>query len=135
MSELTNFPSQKLPFKRKTKNWRKKHLDWADNNSYINNSSIRRKIRNKIINLNLYNGKADVEDMKLILNPGGLEKFFVPDAIQHYPIITPRVNVLVGEEKKRKFDWSVEIINPDTLSNPLIISSWSSPFKRMYNLS
>jgi hypothetical protein len=116
MSELTNFPSQKLPFKRKTKNWRKKHLDWADNNSYINNSSIRRKIRNKIINLNLYNGKADVEDMKLILNPGGLEKFFVPDAIQHYPIITPRVNVLVGEEKKRKFDWSVEIINPDTLS-------------------
>ena len=54
--------------------------------------------------------------MKLILNPGGLEKFFVPDAIQHYPIITPRVNVLVGEEKKRKFDWSVEIINPDTLS-------------------
>ena len=116
MSELTNFPSQKLPFKRKTKKWRKKHLDWADNNSYINNSSIRRKIRNKLINLNLYNGKADVEDMKLILNPGGLEKFFVPDAIQHYPIITPRVNVLVGEEKKRKFDWSVEIINPDTLS-------------------
>tara|TARA_R110000764_G_scaffold49180_2_gene108895 strand:- start:491 stop:2908 length:2418 start_codon:yes stop_codon:yes gene_type:complete len=116
MSELTNFPSQKLPFKRKTKNWRKKHLDWADNNSYVNNSSIRRKIRNKIINLNLYNGKADVADMKLILNPGGLEKFFVPDAIQHYPIITPRVNVLVGEEKKRKFDWSVQIINPDTLS-------------------
>ena len=116
MSELTNFPSQKLPFKRKTKNWRKKHLDWADNNSYVNNSSIRRKIRNKLINLNLYNGKADVGDMKLILNPGGLEKFFVPDAIQHYPIITPRVNVLVGEEKKRKFDWSVQIINPDTLS-------------------
>lgn len=116
MSELTNFPSQKLPFKRKTKKWRRKHLDWADNNSYINNSAIRRKLKNKIINLNLYNGKADVQDMKLILNPGGLEKFFVPDAIQHYPIITPRINVLVGEEKRRKFDWSVEIINPDTLS-------------------
>lgn len=116
MSELTNFPSQKLPFKRKTKKWRQKHLDWADNNSYVNNSSIRRKIRNKLINLNLYNGKVDTEDMKLILNPGGLEKYFTPDAIQHYPIITPRVNVLVGEEKKRKFDWSVEIINPDTLS-------------------
>jgi len=116
MSELTNFPSQKLPFKRKTKKWRRKHLDWADNNSYINNSAIRRKLKNKIINLNLYNGKADVQDMKLILNPGGLEKFFVPDAIQHYPIITPRINVLVGEEKRRKFDWSVEIISPDTLS-------------------
>lgn len=116
MSELTNFPSQKLSFKRKNKKWRKKHLDWADDNSYINNSATRRKLKNKIINLNLYNGKANVEDMKLILNPGGLEKFFVPDAIQHYPIITPRINVLVGEEKRRKFDWSVEIINPDTLS-------------------
>ena len=116
MSQITNFPKQKLPFSRKTKGWRKKHLDWADNNSYLNNSEIRRKIKNKVINLNLYNGRADVEDMKLILNPGGLEKFFVPDAIQHYPIITPRVNVLVGEEKRRKFDWSVQITNPDTLS-------------------
>ena len=107
MSERTNFPPQKLPFKRKDKKWRKKHLDWADNNSYINNSAIRRRIKNKIINLNLYNGTADVNDMKLILNPGGLEKYFVPDAIQHYPIITPRINVLVGEEKRRKFDWTV----------------------------
>ena len=116
MSELKNFPSQKLPFKRKGKQWRRDHLDWADDNSYLNNSSIRRKLKNKKINLNLYLGKLDINDMKLILNPGGLEKFFVPDAIQHYPIITPRVNVLVGEEKRRKFDWSVQITNPDTLS-------------------
>jgi len=116
MSEIKNFPSQKLPFKRKGKKWRRDHLDWADDNSYLNNSAIRRKRKAKRINLNLYNGTVDVSDMKLILNPGGLEKFFVPDAIQHYPIITPRVNVLVGEEKRRKFDWSVQITNPETLS-------------------
>ena len=116
MSELKNFPSQKLSFRKKGKQWRRDHLDWADDNSYLNNSAVRRKLKNKRINLNLYNGKVDVKDMKLILNPGGLEQFFVPDAIQHYPIITPRVNVLVGEEKRRKFDWSVQITNPDTLS-------------------
>ena len=116
MSETKNFPSQKLSHKQKGKKWRKDHLDWADNNSYLTNSAVRRKLKHKRINLNLYNGKVDVSDMKLILNPGGLEQFFVPDAIQHYPIITPRVNVLVGEEKRRKFDWSVQIINPDTLS-------------------
>ena len=116
MSKVKNFPSQKLSFKNKGKQWRRDHLDWADNNSYLNNSAVRRKLKNKKINLNLYNGKIDVSDMKLILNPGGLEKFFVPDAIQHYPIITPRVNVLVGEEKRRKFDWSVQIVNPDTIS-------------------
>ena len=116
MSDTKNFPKQKLSFKQKGKKWRKSHLDWADDNSYLNNSAVRKKLKNKRINLNLYNGKVDVNDMKLILNPGGMEQFFVPDAIQHYPIITPRVNVLVGEEKRRKFDWSVQIINPDTLS-------------------
>jgi environmental stress-induced protein Ves len=116
MSETKNFPTQKIPFNRKGKQWRKDHLDWADNNSYLSNSHVRRKLKNKKINLNLYNGKVDVNDMKLILNPGGMEKFFVPDAIQHYPIVTPRVNVLVGEEKRRKFDWTVQIVNPDTLS-------------------
>ena len=116
MSDTKNFPTQKLSYKQKGKKWRKDHLDWADNNSYLSNSAVRRKLKNKKINLNLYNGKVDVNDMKLILNPGGMEKFFVPDAIQHYPIVTPRVNVLVGEEKRRKFDWTVQIINPDTLS-------------------
>tara|TARA_R100000541_G_scaffold13823_1_gene23166 strand:- start:1128 stop:3518 length:2391 start_codon:yes stop_codon:yes gene_type:complete len=116
MSETKNFPKQKLSFKQKGKHWRRKHLDWADSNSYLSNSLVRRKLKHKKINLNLYNGKVDVSDMKLILNPGGLERFFVPDAIQHYPIITPRVNVLVGEEKRRKFDWSVSITNPDTIS-------------------
>lgn len=116
MSDTKNFPKQKISFKQKGKQWRKDHLDWADNNSYLNNSAVRKKLKSKRINLNLYNGVVDVNDMKLILNPGGMEKFFVPDAIQHYPIITPRVNVLVGEEKRRKFDWSVQIINPDTLS-------------------
>jgi len=116
MSTVKNFPPQKLPFSQKGKQWRRDHLDWADNNSYLNNSAVRRKLKHKKINLNLYNGKLDVADMKLILNPGDLEKFYVPDAVQHYPIITPRVNVLVGEEKRRKFDWSVQIINPDTIS-------------------
>jgi hypothetical protein len=116
MSDTKNFPSQKISYKSKGKQWRRDHLDWADDNSYLNNSAIRRKLKHKAINLNLYNGRVDVEDMKLILNPGGLEKFFVPDAIQHYPIITPRVNVLVGEEKRRKFDWSIQITNPDTIS-------------------
>jgi hypothetical protein len=110
------FPKQKKSFKAKGKQWRQDHLDWADQNSYLNNGVIRRKLKNRRINLNLYNGKADINDMKLILNPGGMEQMYVPDNIQHYPIITPRVNVLVGEEKRRKFDWTVKITNPDTIS-------------------
>lgn len=111
-----SFPKQKMSFKAKGKKWRKSHLDWADHNSYLNNNVIRKKLKGKKINLNLFNGKVDLRDMKLVLNPGGLEQYYIPDAIQHYPIIAPRVNVLVGEEKRRKFDWSVHIVNPDTIS-------------------
>ena len=116
MSTDKSFPKQKLPFSKKGKKWRQSHLDWADHNSYLNNTMIRRKFKQKKINLNLYNGHVDLQDMRLVLNPGGLEKHYIPDAIQHYPIIAPRVNVLVGEEKRRKFDWSVQITNPDTIS-------------------
>ena len=116
MSIDKSFPRQKLSFKKKGPKWRQSHLDWADHNSYLNNTIVRRKFKSKKINLNLYNGFVDLADMKLVLNPGGLEKYFMPDAIQHYPIIAPRVNVLVGEEKRRKFDWTVQITNPDTIA-------------------
>lgn len=116
MSIDKSFPRQKLPFKSKGKKWRQTHLDWADHNSHLNNTIIRRKFKAKKTNLDLYNGFVDLRDMRLVLNPGGLEKHFIPDAIQHYPIIAPRVNVLVGEEKRRKFDWAVQITNPDTIS-------------------
>ena len=116
MSSTKTFPKQKLPFSRKDLKWRKAHLDWADHNSFLNSETTRKRVRDKIINQNLYNGILDMRDLKLVLNPGELEQYFIPDTIQHYPIITPRVNVLVGEEKRRKFDWYATITNPNTLS-------------------
>jgi len=119
MSKLAinkNFPAQVLPMSKKGKAWRKQHLDWADRNSHLNNAQVRKRFRDKKVNFGLYDGVLDIADMKLVLNPGGLEKYFIPDAVQHYPIITPRINVLVGEEKRRKFDWSVQLMNPNTIS-------------------
>lgn len=117
MSSNKTFPRQKLSFKKKGQAWRKEHLDWADKNSFLGSESVRKKLRDKVINQNLYDGVLDMRDLKMILNPGEMEQHLIPNAIQHYPIITPRVNVLVGEEKRRKFDWSVSITNPDTLSS------------------
>jgi hypothetical protein len=116
MSKIKNWPKQKLPFKSKGPKWRKSHLDFADEHSYINSGIVRKRLKTKRINLNLYNGKIDMTDLKLIINPGEVKQHFLPSEIQHYPILTPRVNVLVGEEKRRKFDWTVKIVNPNTLS-------------------
>ena len=116
MSSSKTFPKQKLSFKAKGLKWRKEHLDWADSNSYLSSETTRKKLKDKVINQNLYNGILDMKDLKLVLNPGDMEQYFIPDTIQHYPIITPRVNVLVGEEKRRKFDWSAQLTSPNTLS-------------------
>lgn len=113
---LNTFPRQKIPFSKKNKEWRRQHLDFADRASIMYDSTVRARLTEKKVCLNLYNGILDARDMKLILNPGDIEKMFIPNTIQHYPIITPRVNVLVGEEKRRKFDWSVQLTNPNTVS-------------------
>lgn len=110
------YPRQKLPFSKKDKKWRKRHLDWADKNSRLNSETIRKRHIQKKINIDFYNGKVHKEDIKLTLNPANIEKFYVPNDIQHYPIVVPRINVLVGEEKAKKFDWRVTIINPNSIS-------------------
>ena len=115
-NSVRQFPRQKLPFKSKNKSWRKLHLDWADEQGRLFSETIRKRMYNKKININLYNGKVNKDDIKLTLNPNNLDDFYIPDNIQHYPIVTPRIDVLVGEESDRRFDWTVRIINPTAVS-------------------
>lgn len=115
-STIQKFPRQKIPFKSKNKKWRKEHLDWADSNGRLFNETIRKRMNHKKINIDLYNGKINKDDLKLSLNPGNLEEIYIPDNIQHYPIVAPRIDVLVGEEAERRFDWKVRIINPTAIS-------------------
>lgn len=116
-SEIDKFPRQKIPFKKKNKSWRKLHLDWADKRSRFFNETIRKRFSDKKVNIDLYNGKVNKDDMKLSLNPSNLDDFYIPESIQHYPIVAPRIDVLVGEEAERRFDWKVKIINPTAISS------------------
>jgi hypothetical protein len=40
----------------------------------------------------------------LILNPNQTQASYIPETIQHYPIINSKLNVLAGEESQRRFD-------------------------------
>lgn len=115
-SALRQFPRQKLAFTKKNKSWRKEHLDWADKQGMLFSETIRKRMSDKKINIDLYNGKINKDDMKLSMNPGDLDEFYIPDSIQHYPIVAPRIDVLVGEEAERRFDWKVRVINPTAIS-------------------
>lgn len=114
--EMINLPPQQLPFSKKNKAWRKQHLDWADSKTFFNYSLVRKSVIHKKINYDLLNGKLHMNDLQLILNPENLQAGFIPDRIQHYPIMNSKLNVLRGEESKRTFDYKVVVTNPNAIS-------------------
>lgn len=114
--EFANFPRQMLSFSQKTKAWRRRCVLWGNNKTFFNYSLVRKSVIHKQINYNLLRGKLNMEDMQLILNPDDLRAGFIPDRIQHYPIMSSKLNLLRGEESKRVFDFRVVVTNPLAIS-------------------
>ena len=114
--EMINLPPQQLPFNKKNKAWRKQILDWADNKTFFNYSLVRKSTIHKKINYDLLNGKLHLSDLEMILNPEKIQAGFIPDKIQHYPIMNSKLNVLRGEESKRVFDFKVVVTNPNAIT-------------------
>ena len=116
MVNINDLPPQRISFKKKNKEWRRQHLDWADNRTHSDYNLLRKSFSHKKINYDLLNGKLNLKDLELILNPSGISADFIPDNIQHYPIINSKLNVLRGEEFNRGFDYRVVITNPNAIS-------------------
>jgi hypothetical protein len=57
-----------------------------------------------------------MDDLKLILNPSDVQAAYIPEKIQHYPIMNSKMNVLRGEEAKRVFDYRVIVTNPNAIT-------------------
>lgn len=116
MSEVINLPPQQLPFSKKNKKWRKQIIDWADSKTFFNYSLVRNSTIHKKINYDLLNGHLHMDDMEMVLNPEGIQAGFIPNKIQHYPIMNSKLNVLRGEESKRIFDFKAVVTNPTSIS-------------------
>lgn len=116
MATEWNFPRQMLSFKAKTKEWRKNHLLWANTKTFFNFAPVRKSMRHKMVNYDLLTGKLHMGDLQIILNPDNVEASFIPDKIQHYPIMNSKLDVLRGEENKRVFDFKVVVTNPNAIS-------------------
>lgn len=116
MNEFNSLPPQQLPFSKKNKVWRKKHLDWADSKTFFNYSLVRKSVIHKKINYDLLDGRLHMRDLAMVLNPDNIKAGYIPEKIQHYPIMNSKLNVLRGEESKRVFDYRVIITNPNAIS-------------------
>jgi hypothetical protein len=117
MSTISNLPPHQLSFNKKNKEWRKKFVDWADSKTFSTNSLVRKSVLHKKINYDLLRGVLHRSDMELVLNPEHLQAGFIPDKIPHYPIMNSKLNVLIGEESKRVFDFRVVVTNPNSISD------------------
>lgn len=112
----SRFPQQALPFNRKNKSWRKQCVDWAETKTYINSNLCRNSVQHMQINYDLLNGKLHMSDIVNIMNPDNISANYIPEKIQHYPIMNSKLNVLIGEEFARPFEYRVGVTNPTAIS-------------------
>ena len=113
---IGGFPSQQLSFSRKNKAWRKRCVDAGDGYSLLHYTPTVKSVRAMNVNYDLLHGKLHMDELKLLVNPFDIEASFIPDNIQHYPIINSKVEVLKGEESKRLFDFRATVTNPNAIS-------------------
>lgn len=112
----TEFPHQKKSLAAKNTTWRKDCINGAEGLAIFRDEALRKSIKTKIVNYNLYSDILDDDDVKQIIDPLGLDNTYTPAKMQNYPIINPKVDLLWGEEVKRSFDWRVRTINEDAIS-------------------
>jgi len=114
---LGDLPRQKLPRNKKGKKWARTCIDELEKITYgdinYNGRSSRFK---KQINYDLFNGKLDQQDFQYVLNPFGFNEGEFPAQMQHYDIISPKLQLLIGEEIKRPFNFKVVSHDPDAIS-------------------
>ncbi len=114
----SQFPKQKVKDSKKTDNWAKKCIDAAEDMALWRDDNIRQDYYNKVINYNLANDILDQSDVEKVCNPFGIKGGGDPPAkMQNYPIANPKIDLLVGEEMKRKFDFRATVINDDAISS------------------
>lgn len=114
--DYIGFPQQQLSLAGKTKKWRKACVDWGVDQATITYSPVRKSLIHKKINYDLLNGILHMQDLEAVVNPNRIEAGFIPDKIQHYPIMNAKLNILRGEESKRVFDFKVIVTNPNAIS-------------------
>ena len=114
---LGDLPRQKLTRNKKGKKWGRTCIDELEKITYgdvqYNGRSSRYK---KQINYDLFNGKLDQQDFQYVLNPFGFSEGEFPAQMQHYDIISPKLQLLIGEEIKRPFNFKVVSHDPDAIS-------------------
>lgn len=108
MKNINQFPIQKLPMSKKTQDWKESCIDYIIGHSLggSRNGNSRTRKEEMQSYYDLYNSIYDEKDLKYVTNPFKQKDGF-PATAQDYNIIKPKIDLLLGEETKRPFNFRV----------------------------
>ena len=115
-SFYNNFPVQTKTQSQRSEQWYKDCVDAAIKYINLDYHGIRQTYENKIKNYNLANDIFDLRDLKETLTPLYAKSTKFPTKMMHYPIAIQKIDLLAGEELKRKFNFTARVVNDDAIT-------------------
>jgi hypothetical protein len=104
------YPNQRIPYADKIKNdneWGRKMLDYLARYSNLFNNNYARKLSN----YRLFNNQLDQKDFERDCNAMGIDVGQWKDEVLPYNKTYNKIQVLLGEELKRPFKFTVALVN------------------------
>lgn len=103
---IGSWPVQKLPMSKKTEAWRQANVDYIIGRSGFSGGNGRTRYEEMQTYYDLYNSIYNEKDLLYVTNPFKQKDGF-PATAQDYNIIKPKIDLLLGEETKRPFNFKV----------------------------
>lgn len=106
MRDINQFPIQKLPMSKKTKDWREANVDYIIGKSMGGSRNGNNRTRKEEMQTyyDLYNSIYNEKDLKYVTNPFKQQDGF-PAMAQDFNVVKPKIDLLLGEETKRPFNF------------------------------
>lgn len=108
MRNINQFPLQRLPMSKKTQDWKEACVDYIAGHSQGSSRDGNNRSRKEEMQTyyDLYNSIYSEKDLKYVTNPFKQQDGF-PAMAQDYNIIKPKIDLLLGEETKKPFNFRV----------------------------
>ena len=116
LKRTAHFPYQKKATSSKKRQFVIDCIESSIELAYNSDSDLIQNKTDMQINYNLRADILDERDIEKAVNPWGIKGASFPAKMQNYPIANPKIDLLIGEEFKRRFDWRVTVTNPDAVS-------------------
>jgi len=110
---MKNFPSQLISDSKKDKKWCEQMLNAiVSSTDHASSPESRYKIKD-IRNYDIYNGEFNRDDYKYLTEQYG---YNYPARLVNYPIVQPKIDLLLGEDLHRPLDTKVVTVNQEAIN-------------------